>query len=317
MKLKVPYISQWGCGANESRDDCGPACLAMVLSSYGILETVDDVFRATGAAPDQLITFKQLIKSAKSFGLDLTSKTLTLETLKTYLANGYPIICLVNYRYMSGRQDKYDGPHFITAIGKTAHRVIFHDPNRLRGNSYGDSKEATDASFKKMWGTPNEGNRAYQTLVPVKPIGNSNGEGVEEVSDEKELKRLDTNQDEIKKTLKEHRKLIDDTSGRLTSHQISNDQEFTELKNSLKTQSNEPEHTHIKFGPKPTGETVKDAGRLAVFALASALITKIAKFLGVELTPEEVTGVIATIGGALYFVDREIHHRTGKGLVPF
>ena len=168
MKLNVPYKKQWGVGANESRNDCGPACLAMILAAYDIHKTVDEVFRATGAAPDALINFDQMIRAGKALGLNLQHKHLSLAAVKQSLENKIPLIALVNYRHFPGKQDKYNGAHFVTVIGKTPTKVIVHDPNRLRGNTYGDSVELTDEQFINMWELNNQehGNQNSQVLIP-------------------------------------------------------------------------------------------------------------------------------------------------------
>lgn len=172
MKLNVPFKSQWGAGANESRNDCGPTCLAMILAGYGIQKTVDEVFRATGATPDALINFDQMIRAGKACGLELTHHIISLAALKQRIENKLPAIALVNYRFFPNKQDTYNGAHFVVIFGQTPTKVIVHDPNRLSGNTYGDSVELTDAEFSKMWEQTNQewGNRDNQVLVPTRPL---------------------------------------------------------------------------------------------------------------------------------------------------
>jgi len=177
MKLNVPYKKQWGVGANESRNDCGPTCLAMILAAYGIHKTVDEVFRATGAAPDALINFDQLIRAGATFNLKLSHHSDSLAALKQKVEQGRPAIALINYRYFPNKQDSYNGGHFVTVIGKTPSKVIVHDPNRLRGDAYGDSVELTNEEFINVWERHNEehSNKNSQILVPDQPIPNTGG----------------------------------------------------------------------------------------------------------------------------------------------
>lgn len=172
MKLNVPFRSQWGANADASKNDCGPAALCSILAAYGIHKTVDEVFRATGAAPDALINFQQMIRAGKAFGLKLTHQSFNLAAVKQFVENKTPIIALINYRHFPGKQDTYNGAHFVVVFGQTPTKVIVHDPNRLRGKTYGDSIELSDETFFNMWGRSNEehGNANDQVLVPSRPL---------------------------------------------------------------------------------------------------------------------------------------------------
>ena len=185
MKLKVPYKSQWGVGANESRDDCGPACVSMLLAAYGIDKSVDEVFRATGASPNSLTTFDKLGIASRKYGLNVEHHIFSLDTLKQKIKEGFPAVALVNYRHFPKKQDKYNGPHFVVAFGQTANTIICHDPNRLRGKVYGDTVTIKNEPWRKMWQSTNQehGNKNCQVLIPTGSL-----EGGEEI----EMNRRDT-----------------------------------------------------------------------------------------------------------------------------
>lgn len=176
MKLNVPFKSQWGANADASKNDCGPAALCSILAAYGIHKTVDEVFRATSAAPNALINFNQMIRAGKECGLELSHETFSIAAVKQRIENKTPLIALVNYRHFPGKQDKYNGAHFVVVLGQTPTKVIVHDPNRLRGNTYGDSVEMSDQAFFYMWGRSNEehGNANGQVLVPQRPLNTTN-----------------------------------------------------------------------------------------------------------------------------------------------
>ena len=188
MKLKVPYKSQWDITANASRDDCGPACLAMVLGAFGINKTVNEVFRATGAPPNSYINFDQIAFASRKFGLNIEHHIISFNELKSKLDQGFPMIALVNYRYFPNKQDKFNGPHFITVIGRTDNSIFCHDPNRLRGNTYGDGVELSNDQWSKIWEQTNleHGNKNNQVLIPYRALLG----GEEEVDNTENFKQI-------------------------------------------------------------------------------------------------------------------------------
>ena len=50
--LNITYKSQYDPDAAASRNDCGPACLAMLVNALGVTATTDAVFHRTGAPPE-------------------------------------------------------------------------------------------------------------------------------------------------------------------------------------------------------------------------------------------------------------------------
>ena len=188
MKLKVPYKSQWDSTANASRDDCGPAALCSVLAAFGIDKTVDEVFRATGAPPNSYITFDQVAFASRKFGLNIEHHIISFNELKSKLDQGFPMIALVNYRHFPNKQDKFNGPHFVTVIGRTDNSIFCHDPNRLRGNTYGDGVELNNDQWLKIWEQTNleHGNKNNQVLIPFRALLG----GEEEVDNTENFKQI-------------------------------------------------------------------------------------------------------------------------------
>lgn len=133
--LTVEYKSQLDPEASASRNDCGPACLAMLLSALGAPATIDAVFQRTGAPPDGYISMAQLVRVADSYGAPLEfRKDLQLGQLRAWLDLGRPLIALVHYGVFSqlqpgvSTQSAFTGPHFVLAVGYDDRHVIVHDP---------------------------------------------------------------------------------------------------------------------------------------------------------------------------------------------
>ena len=69
--LNIAYKSQHDLDAAESRNDCGPACLAMLLNALGVAVTTDGVFQRTGAPADGYLSTAQLRRVSESYGAPL------------------------------------------------------------------------------------------------------------------------------------------------------------------------------------------------------------------------------------------------------
>ena len=118
MNLKVAYKSQWDDDARGTKNDCGPACLAMILNYYGENVTTDEVFGRTGAGSG-LITIHQLQQAISSYGYSSKYiKGSSPDELKKLVSAGIPVVTLVHYGDLSSRQDKnFEGGHFFLTVG--------------------------------------------------------------------------------------------------------------------------------------------------------------------------------------------------------
>ena len=82
--LDMPWLDQNNkVSANDSNSDCGAACLAMLLAQQGEDVTVNDVFRRTGAAPGQPISFAQMKTAAPTY--DYILRIGAIKHLRTYM----------------------------------------------------------------------------------------------------------------------------------------------------------------------------------------------------------------------------------------
>jgi hypothetical protein len=136
--LGVPYRSQIGAGANYRRNDCGAACIAMLLAWIGRLGglTVDALSAETVlASSDAGLSCHALQTLAARHGLDLFADFYwSLDRLRAEIGAGRPVIALIAYRWIRGRLDQADNQagrdgHFVVVTGCTATHVLVNDPD--------------------------------------------------------------------------------------------------------------------------------------------------------------------------------------------
>lgn len=65
----IPYKSQFDTDASQFRNDCGPACLAMILNAFGTDATTNAVFRRSGADAENYVSVSQLMRAGESYGV--------------------------------------------------------------------------------------------------------------------------------------------------------------------------------------------------------------------------------------------------------
>lgn len=136
--LPVPEVPQWGDGANYRRNDCGVACVAMLLAYYGKLGrlTVDQLAAETGLRlSDSGLMPLQLAVVAAKHGLPLKVHPVTsLDDLRAEIDAGRPSILLVAYRYILGRLDQADNVpgsdgHYLVCLGYDDSHFVINDPD--------------------------------------------------------------------------------------------------------------------------------------------------------------------------------------------
>lgn len=157
--LGVPYRSQWDDDANKSRTDCGPACLAMVLGYYGTQVAINELLAATGAAPGQYVSFGQMQRVARPYGVTFDyAVNHTLDDLKRWVGEGKPAIALVRYGVWSrirprvSTQDTFTGPHFVVVVGYGEGNIYINDPNYWPPRrEEGHRKAWSEELFNQAW----------------------------------------------------------------------------------------------------------------------------------------------------------------------
>lgn len=143
--LPVPLVPQWSATANRYVNDCGVACVAMLLSYYGKLQgqTVDGLARETALSlADVGLTPLQLAVLGARHHLPLAvANDVTLDQLRAEIDAGRPVIALIAYRYILGRLDQADNVpgkdlHFFVVLGYDDSHFVINDPDTWL-DSYG------------------------------------------------------------------------------------------------------------------------------------------------------------------------------------
>ncbi len=170
--LVVPYKSQSDPDA-PSRNDCGPTCVAMLLAAGGQAITPKNVYEKTGATGG-LISASQLQVAAQQFGMTLTrfqsNEANSLQDLHSFIDQGAPVIALIKYAYLPGRQDTFPDGHFVVVVGydDAARQIFIHDPLYWKPRrEEGSYHPHTEEDWNKAWGRCKEDkNTPYLLLVP-------------------------------------------------------------------------------------------------------------------------------------------------------
>ncbi len=179
---KIPYKSQQDEDASEFRNDCGPACIAMVLNAFGKNVTTNAVYHKTGASANGYVSVSQLIRAALAYSITFEYfYPWTLNQLKQSISEGKTAIPLVHYGAFSSTgktQSDFTGPHFVVVVGFDNKHIIVNDPlwwdpRRDEGKHI----RWTFAEFEAAWSTAHKDkNRDYSGIycthpLPVQPLG--------------------------------------------------------------------------------------------------------------------------------------------------
>lgn len=139
-RRQVPYLSQWGTGADIRQGDCGPASVAMIvhhLTSHR--PTVDEVAASCGqptSGRGSLYTgYAQLKRGALAYDVTLEVRSpytekrglqrLDLGVIREFVTKGLPVIALVHYGVL---RDKTNGvPGIVNNQDQTFTRGHFFD----------------------------------------------------------------------------------------------------------------------------------------------------------------------------------------------
>jgi GH25 family lysozyme M1 (1,4-beta-N-acetylmuramidase) len=131
--LNIPYIPQIGPGADQHQNDCGAACGAMIVSGYkDAMITPDEFYYKTGVTSDQFLSFGAVKYVLANYGITAEYQAgLTPGALYEILASKRPVICLILYSELVKAgltTSKFQGFHFVVAVGITIDGIIIHDP---------------------------------------------------------------------------------------------------------------------------------------------------------------------------------------------
>lgn len=147
--MDYPYRSQWDPDATARNNDCGPACVAMVLAAFG-----QDV--PINAISAEIMPGGDVGTDARDLVNELTKRGIKADTWVD--VSGYPAwpaICLVKYAGFerANVQDKgFMGWHWMLVLSLSDSTVVCHDPDfawtrRNEGAFKCYSRREFDAAF--------------------------------------------------------------------------------------------------------------------------------------------------------------------------
>ena len=178
--LKVPYHSQEDGNARWARPDCGPPCIRMMIgwNAERLWQpdpnlSVDDVSKAMDMGRNGFSLPKKLVAVGERFSLKLDYRSdATLNRMIAELDAGRPLISLIRYANLTGRQNqRFRGGHFVVVIGYNDREIILNDPDWWSSRrSEGAGFRVSRTEFEEAIGPDNwkAGNRPYQAVF-VKP----------------------------------------------------------------------------------------------------------------------------------------------------
>lgn len=152
VELGVEHVRQDGAGAMLSRNDCGQACVVMLMRYIGVrVSSVDEYTRQlTWVKRDGFTTFGDHIRGMAKYGVKGEyRRPLRMAGVLRLLEEGRPVMVLVNYGVL------YPGKnygHFVVVVGATMlgdrPQVVVNDPSsNVRtidaarfARAYGDSR---------------------------------------------------------------------------------------------------------------------------------------------------------------------------------
>ncbi|MBN1313555.1 MAG: C39 family peptidase [Anaerolineae bacterium] len=175
--LQVPYKSQSSATAGYSANDCGPACIAMMLAATGRDVTIDSLYRHPSIAGNRGgIAIGALMTLSKAYGIPLKFERLTLDSLKEKIDSGRPVMVLADYKpivdnHLNGVATNGLFGHFPLVVGYDDDSIIVHDSYwKTDGGAY---RHWPTAVFNKAWagGLGSWGNNYNgQSVYPVDAI---------------------------------------------------------------------------------------------------------------------------------------------------
>jgi ABC-type bacteriocin/lantibiotic exporter with double-glycine peptidase domain len=110
----VPFLPQ-------EEDTCGPSSLAMLLRFYGVDVSTGEIVRETRTAGLRGTLITDLAAAARRRGFEAEVVDLDLQRLRERIAEGIPVILLVDLGAWV-----YSRPHYMLVFGVTPEGVVAH-----------------------------------------------------------------------------------------------------------------------------------------------------------------------------------------------
>lgn len=136
--ITVPMVRQ------STDFTCGVAALQSVFAYFGDDYREDQLAKELKAVPKTGTHYQEMVRLAKAKGyLVKVLKDMTIDDLKKGLADGKPVICLIQAwadKDVDYANDWLDG-HYVVAIGYDTNNIFFMDPSTLSNYTFIPTKE--------------------------------------------------------------------------------------------------------------------------------------------------------------------------------
>ncbi len=122
----------------QSPGYCGPACLKMVLSAYGINKSENHLAELTKTSRKTGCWEKDIVKTAKRFGLNgYVKQNSSIKELKRLVKKGIPVIV----DWFSPEE----AGHYSVVVGFEKNKILLADPH------FGKIKKHKIDWFEERW----------------------------------------------------------------------------------------------------------------------------------------------------------------------
>jgi hypothetical protein len=174
--LNVPYVSQKAPGAELHNNDCGAACMSMMLKAFNLANnsSVDELFNLIEPVGNIGLSALAMAAEIKELGLNVSwinfpSQAALFEALQRVK----PVIALIHYEpfVKNGFSEfkNFLGAHYVVLIGMDIANVYLHDPDRDDGVTV--TAVPTEVFWEAWEQCPlDDGNPAFMGIVPDLPI---------------------------------------------------------------------------------------------------------------------------------------------------
>jgi hypothetical protein len=174
--LPVPYVSQiTSPGASAKRNDCGPACCAMILAAYGVSRTIDALYRGANISNDPMLGVSVLLDMLTKNGVNAARlNNEKIGDIYTALVEQKPVIAGITYAALVdaglAQFTGFRGGHWVVVTGADLTGIYINDPYRT--SESGKDLLIPHATWSKAWRTYTEGGDmpVGLLLIPTKPM---------------------------------------------------------------------------------------------------------------------------------------------------
>ncbi len=136
--ITVPLVRQ------STDFTCGVAALQSVFAYFGDDYREDQLAKELKAVPKTGTHYQEMVRLAKAKAYSVkVLKDMTIDDLKKGIADGKPVICLIQAwadKAVDYSKDWLDG-HYVVAIGYDTNNIFFMDPSTLSNYTFIPTKE--------------------------------------------------------------------------------------------------------------------------------------------------------------------------------